>query len=92
VGFLVDKLALGQVFPPSISVFHCQFHSTGGPLHGKTKKKLIIFITGLYNKPQGCGASVVSAAVPFITKKITVELSSRCYWLIKFIYNNVRLI
>jgi hypothetical protein len=33
------------------------------------KKKLIIFIIGLHNKPQGCGASVASAAGPFITKK-----------------------
>jgi hypothetical protein len=33
------------------------------------RKKLIIFITGLHNKPQGCGASVASAAGPFNTKK-----------------------
>jgi hypothetical protein len=32
VGFVVDKVALGQVFP-------CQFHSTGAPLLGKVKKK-----------------------------------------------------
>jgi hypothetical protein len=38
VGFLVDKVALGQVFPPSTSVFHCQFHSTGAPLLGKGQK------------------------------------------------------
>jgi hypothetical protein len=30
--------------------------------------KLIIFITGLHNKPQGCGESVASAAGPFTTK------------------------
>jgi hypothetical protein len=66
VGFVVDEMALRQVFP-------CQFHSTGAPLHGKTKKKkLIIFITGLHNKPQGCGASVASAAGPFTTKKMYV--------------------
>jgi hypothetical protein len=39
----------------------------------KNLKKLIIFlfifITGLHNKPQGCGASVASAAGPFSTKK-----------------------
>jgi hypothetical protein len=29
--FLVEKVALGQVFP-------CQFHSTAVPLQGKTKK------------------------------------------------------
>ena len=50
--------------PPSISVFPCQFHSTGAPLQGKTKK-LIIFITGLHNKPQGCGESIASAVGPF---------------------------
>jgi hypothetical protein len=43
VGFVVDKVALGQVFP-------CQFHSTGVPLNGKAEKN-IIFITGLHNKP-----------------------------------------
>jgi hypothetical protein len=26
VGFVVDKVALGRVFPPSTSVFPCQFH------------------------------------------------------------------
>ena len=51
-------------FSPSTSVFPCQFHSTGTTLLGKTRK-LIIFITGLHNKPQGCGASVASAAGPF---------------------------
>jgi hypothetical protein len=57
------------------SVFPYQFHSTGAPLHGKTKK-LITFITGLHNKPQGCGASVASAAGPFTKKKMlgVVEL------------------
>jgi hypothetical protein len=32
------------------------------------QEKLIIFITGLHNNPQGCGASVASAAGPFTTK------------------------
>jgi hypothetical protein len=35
----------------------------------KLKKKLLTFITGLHDKPQGCGASVASAAGPFTTKK-----------------------
>jgi hypothetical protein len=35
----------------------------------KNEKKIIIFITGLHNKPQGCGASVVFAAGPFTTNK-----------------------
>jgi hypothetical protein len=43
VGFVVDKVALGQVFSPSTSVFPCQFDCTGAPLLVKIKKKLIIF-------------------------------------------------
>jgi hypothetical protein len=50
---------------PSTTVFPCRFHSTGAPLHGKTKK----LITGLHNKPQGCGASLASTAGPFTKKK-----------------------
>jgi hypothetical protein len=61
-GFMVDKVTLGKVFPPSTSVFPCQFHSTGTPLHGKMKK--LIFITGLHNKLQDSGASVASAVGP----------------------------
>ena len=53
---------------PSTSVFTCQFHYTGAPLLEKTKK-LITFITGLHNKPQGCRASVASAAGPFTKRK-----------------------
>jgi DNA-directed RNA polymerase subunit N (RpoN/RPB10) len=80
VGFVVDKVALGQVFPLSTSVFPCRFHSTGAPLLGKGQKKIIIFIfiVGLHNKPQGCGASVPSAAGPFTTKKKTLYQST-CY-------------
>jgi hypothetical protein len=37
VGFVVDKVALVQVFPPSTLVFPCQFHSTGAPLHENEK-------------------------------------------------------
>jgi hypothetical protein len=71
VGFVVDKVALGQVFPPSSSVFPCQFHSTGAPLLGKRQKTniIVIFIIGLHNKPHGCSASIASAAGPFTTKK-----------------------
>jgi hypothetical protein len=47
------------------------------PLLAKTKK-LIIFITGLHNKPQGCGASVAPAAGPFTTKKCSTRRSGRC--------------
>jgi hypothetical protein len=36
-GLVMDKVALGQVFPPSTSVVACQFHSTGAALLGKMK-------------------------------------------------------
>jgi hypothetical protein len=66
----------GTGFSPSTSVFPCQYHSTGAPLQVKTKKKLNVFITGLHNKPQGCGESVASAAGPFTTKNISHTNSS----------------
>jgi hypothetical protein len=50
-------------FPLSISFHQCS-------INRKNEKKLIIFITVLHNKPQGCGAPVASAARPFTTKKI----------------------
>jgi hypothetical protein len=49
-------------FPLSISFHRCSITRIN-------KKKIIIFIIGLHNKPQGCGASVASAAGPFTTKK-----------------------
>jgi hypothetical protein len=55
LGYVVDKVVLGQAFSPSTSVFPCQLYSTDTPLQGKTKK-LVIFIIVLHNKPQGCGA------------------------------------
>jgi hypothetical protein len=68
VGFVVDKVALGQIFPRVLPFSPVNFIPP--VLHYKEKrKKLIIFFTGLHNKPQGCGASVASAAGPFITKK-----------------------
>jgi hypothetical protein len=45
-------------FPLSISFHRCFI---------TRKKEKIIFITGLHNKPQVCGASVASAAEPFTT-------------------------
>ena len=62
----------GQVFPPSTSVFPCQFHSTGAPLLGNVKKKSSFSSSssqGLHNKPYGCGVSVASAAEPISKKK-----------------------
>jgi hypothetical protein len=70
-------------FSPSTSGFPCQLHYTDAPLLGKTEKKRTIFITGLHNKPQGCGASVASAAGTFITKKehrlILTAIASKFY-------------
>jgi hypothetical protein len=44
-------------------------------LHYKEKrKKLIIFITGFHNKPQGCGASVAYTAGPCTTEKKRIIL------------------
>jgi hypothetical protein len=53
------------------SVFPCQFGSVCAPLHGK-RKKLIISITGLHNKAEGCGVSVASAVGPSPQTKICV--------------------
>jgi hypothetical protein len=49
--------------PLSISFHRCSI------TRKRAKKIIIIFIIGLHNKPQGCGASVASAAGPFTTKK-----------------------
>jgi hypothetical protein len=38
--------------------FPCQLHFTGAPFMENGKKILIIFITGLHSKAQGCDASV----------------------------------
>jgi hypothetical protein len=68
VGFVVGKMALGQVFPRVLRISPVNFIPP--VLHYTEKrKKIITFITGLHNKPQGCGASVASTAGPFTTKE-----------------------
>ena len=49
-------------FPLSVSFHLCS-------ITWKKGKKRIIFITGLHHKPEGCSASIASAAGPFTTKK-----------------------
>jgi hypothetical protein len=57
-------VALGQVFARVLQFFPVNFIPS--VLHYLEKrKKLIIFITGLHNKSQGCGASVASSVGPF---------------------------
>jgi hypothetical protein len=65
VGFVVDKVALGQGFPRVLRFSPLNFIPPVLRYKEKRKKKLIIFITGLHNKPQDCGASVPSAVGPF---------------------------
>jgi hypothetical protein len=38
VGFVVDKVALGQVFYQSTSVLPCEYHSSGAPVLVKGQK------------------------------------------------------
>jgi hypothetical protein len=45
----------GTGFSPNTSVLLCHFHSTGAPLHGKTKKKLSSFSS---SSSQGCAISL----------------------------------
>jgi hypothetical protein len=61
VEFVVDKVALGQVFHRALQFSTVNFIPP--VLHyAEKRKKLIICITGLHDKPQGCGAPVVSGA------------------------------
>jgi hypothetical protein len=69
VGFVVNKVALGQGFPRVLCFYPVNSFHRCSITWKNEKKKLIIFITGLHNKPQGFGASVASAAGPFATKK-----------------------
>jgi hypothetical protein len=68
VGFVLDKVALGQVFPWVLRFSPVNFIPPGLHYTEKWKKKLFVFLIGLHNKPEGCGASVASAAGPFKKK------------------------
>jgi hypothetical protein len=50
-GMYVGQSGTGTCFSPSTSVSPCQFHSSRAPFHGNMTDKLIVFITGLHNKP-----------------------------------------
>jgi hypothetical protein len=73
VEFVVDKVALGQVYPRVLRFSPVNFIPP--VLHYTEKqKKLIIFITGLHKNPQGCDASVAPAARPFTIQKVNEEV------------------
>jgi hypothetical protein len=65
VGFVVDQVALGEVFVRLFRFSSVIFI----PLVLHYREKLLVFITGLHNKPQGCGESVACAAGPVTVKK-----------------------
>jgi hypothetical protein len=71
VGFVVDKVTLGQVFLRVLRFSPVNFIPPVLHYYERDKKitVIIIVIIGLHKKPQGSGASVASAAGPFTTKK-----------------------
>jgi hypothetical protein len=75
VGHVVDKVALGQVFIPVFRFSPVTLLHRCSITRKNKKEKLIICITMLHNMPQGCGASVASAAGPFSTQKETSPIS-----------------
>ena len=69
---------MGQVFP--LVLRFIPVNLIPPVLHyNKIRKILIIFITGLHNKPQGCGASVASAAGPFSKRKLDMKTQTSTF-------------
>ena len=64
VTFVVEKVTVEQVFPRVLRFSPVNFIPPLLHYKEKRKKKLIIFVTGLHNKPEGCGVYVASAAGP----------------------------
>jgi hypothetical protein len=59
VGFVVDKVALGQVFfSPEYFGFALSIKLHRCSVTRRNRRKVIVFITRLHSKPLGCGASV----------------------------------
>jgi hypothetical protein len=84
VEFLVDKVTLGEVSPRVLQFYPVNFIP---PFlqYKKKMKNLIIFITGLHKKPQGCCSSVASDAGPLTTKKLCVDITDEhCYILVVY--------
>jgi hypothetical protein len=73
VGLVVDKVAPGHVLSRVLRFSPVSFILRNYSITKKRTKITIIFIfiTGLRKKPQGCGAPLASAVVPFSTKKKT---------------------